>query len=80
MRGLLRAAVAAFLMRVVGRRVEEGQPRRRFMGGSWEEEGWDIVVMVGGTVGIDETLACKTFCCACLLLMMASMGGRIGSS
>jgi hypothetical protein len=44
MRGLLRAAVAAFLMRSVGRRVEEGQPRRRFMGGS--EEGGDIVVMV----------------------------------
>jgi hypothetical protein len=44
MRGSLRAAVAAFLMRSVGRRVEDGQPRRRFMGGS--EEGGDIVVMV----------------------------------
>ena len=42
--GLLRAAVAACLMRVVGRRVEAGQPRRRFMGGSgcWERE--DMVV------------------------------------
>lgn len=38
--GLLRAARAACLIRLVGRRVEAGQPRRRFMGGEgcWERE------------------------------------------
>jgi hypothetical protein len=78
MRGLLRVAVAAFWMRSVGRRVEEGQPRRRFMGESCLEEGWDIV----GYMVLYETVLYKRVVLVQSVVDdgMAWMGGRIGSS